>query len=358
MIAMSLAQELESICANLTIHDAYSYTFREVLYSLGPTSSTDATKNARVVLIQSIAQQIYDQCYIRDIKQSKHSNHIRSKIDVDELVVESTKADHLQIDLTASLKQVNATIDEWDRGWKIYQIAASGKIFVQKADRSRAALAGSYVSETMKSHGLQIGDLVSLRVYPANSELQAAFFHSFGRQLADQFDDYSAVRLYFNIDAECAATLLAELSSLLNQYYVPFHFKTLVDPRQYGRADSAVLYIARRYYQFVVSLLARLPALLGSGLHDPVPMFCQRIMRGVGVAEDPGTGESFGMHRCRVVAEGLVAAWDEGLQTIDERLKSIKNRFEIYDLILEKPYLNPFSLDIFTPECMNVEESV
>jgi hypothetical protein len=358
MIAKDLVQELKSICDNLTIHDAYSYTFHDVLYAVTPTSTGDATKNPRLALIQSIAQQLYDQCYIRDIKQSKHGNDSRSMTEVDHVAVESAKADHLQIDLTASLKQVNTTTDEWDRGWKIYQMAASGKIFVQKAERSRAALAGAYASETMKSHGLQIGDLVSLRVYSANSELQAAFFHSFGRQLADQFDDYSAVRLYFNIDAESAATLLAELSSLLNQYYVPFHFKTLVDSRQYGRADSAVLYIARRYYQFVVSLLAHLPALLGSGLHDPVPMFCQRIMRGVGVAEDPGTGESFGMHRCRVVAEGLVAAWEDGLQTIDERLKSIENRFEIYDLILEKPYLNPFSLDIFAPVGMSAEASI
>jgi hypothetical protein len=352
MIAMNLLQELKAICAELTIHDAHSYTFREVLHTLVPASTEDGTKNTHSALIQSIGQQLYDQCYVREIK------HSRSKVEVESQLVESTKADSLPLDLTASLTQANATTDDWDRGWKIYQIAASGKIFVQKAERSRAALAGAYISERMKSHGLQIGDWVSLRIYPANSELQAAFFHSFGRQLADQFDDYSAVRLYFNIDAESASPLLAELSSVLNQYYVPFHFKTLVDTRQYGRADAAVLYIARRYYQFVVPLLAQIPALLGSGLHDPVPMFCQRIMCGIGVAEDPGTGESFGMHRCRVVAEGLVAAWDDGMQTIDDRVKSIQNRFEAYDLILEKPYLNPFSFDIFAPEDMGTEACI
>ncbi|MFZ6798605.1 T3SS effector HopA1 family protein [Undibacterium sp. Di24W] len=341
MTAKSIMQELKAICADLQIRDAYSYSFRETLYTIAASSASDATQTSHLALTQNICQQLYDQCYIRDSRQTE------SATTSENVTSENTELNLFPSDLTVALNKANATKENWDRGWKIYQIATNGKIFVQKADRSRSAVAGAFLSETMKSHGAQTGDLVSLRVYPANSELQAAFFHSFGSHLADQFDDYSAVRLYFNIDAEAATSLLAELSSMLNKYYVPFHFKTLVDPRQYGRADAAVLYIARRYYHFVVSLLATLPVLLGARLHDPVPMFCQRIMSGIGVAEDPGTGESFGMHRCRIVAEGLVSAWEEGTQAVDDRMRAIEKRFETYNLNLEKPYLNPFSLDIF-----------
>ena len=87
-------------------------------------------------------------------------------------------------------------------------------------------------------------------------------------------------------------------SPRLNRYQVPFRYKILSYSGVYTRADAAVLFFAARYYQIIARLLPRIrprrdricvrDALLTRPLHD-----------GIGLAEDPGNGESFGMHRTR-----------------------------------------------------------
>jgi hypothetical protein len=86
---------------------------------------------------------------------------------------------------------------------------------------------------------------------------------------------------------------------------------------------------------------------LGTLLRDSVPLFTKKLRNGVGLAEEPNTGESFGMHRCRLTAEGIVEAWYRGDQTIQGRMQAVNARFAFNNLKLEKPYLNPGSQDLF-----------
>jgi hypothetical protein len=67
------------------------------------------------------------------------------------------------------------------------------------------------------------------------------------------------------------------------------------------------------------------------------------------MAEDPGNGESFGMHRCRLVAEGIVEAFQRGDQTVAGRLAAIAGQFEKAGVRLEAPYLGAKSSELEAP---------
>jgi HopA1 effector protein family len=65
------------------------------------------------------------------------------------------------------------------------------------------------------------------------------------------------------------------------------------------------------------------------------------------VAVDPGTGESYGTHRCRLAAEGIVDAWHAGSQDVLARLEAVAARFAAAGLDLGRPYLGPGGADLF-----------
>jgi hypothetical protein len=66
------------------------------------------------------------------------------------------------------------------------------------------------------------------------------------------------------------------------------------------------------------------------------------------VAAEPGTGESFGLHRCRLCAEGIVDAWGEGKQDASARLTAAAARFATAGLDITRPYLGARWVDLFS----------
>ncbi len=247
----------------------------------------------------------------------------------------------------ARLSQANKSQDRWDPGWHVYDLKGGGQVFVQKGERHRSAMPGEYASSNAPGMALQVGGVVSLHVVRESFQLQPGFYFAFGETLSDQFDDYSIVRFYFNTRSEGAPPLLERLTTGLNRYQVPFRFKCLTDPSWYTRTDAAVLYVARRYYHITAQIVAALHASLAALIRPEVPLFARVFRPGIGLAEDPGTGESFGMHRCRLLAEGIVDAWQQGLQTPEARLEAVRNRFVMNGMNLDAPYLNAASVDAF-----------
>ncbi|MFZ6746214.1 T3SS effector HopA1 family protein [Undibacterium sp. JH2W] len=326
----SLHEELQGIYAALQIHSQYSYALGNsaplpVTPIMSAASSTGQI-NPVAALIASINTSLYGMYYVRDI--------------ADEAMLPSQS-------LVPNLSQANQTPDRWDPGWKIYQQSPDGRVMIQKGERSRTAVAGEYAANKWPGMTAVAGDLVNLRVYPGTADMQQGFYYAFGSNLSDQFDDYELIRFYFNVPAHAAAELLYGLTAQLNRYALPFRYKTLVDASAYRRADAAVLYIAKRHYPMVAALMLDLHASLGSKLRTVTPMFCKTLVDGIGVAEEPGTGESFGMHRCRLMAEGMVDAWLAGSQSREARADAVQKRFAANGIDMHTPYLNRYSVNLF-----------
>jgi hypothetical protein len=106
-----------------------------------------------------------------------------------------------------------------------------------------------------------------------------------------------------------------------------------------------VLYVGGRYFP----ITARLVEIVRTAvpLENSVPLFTKRLWPGIGVAADPGNGESFGTHRCRLTAEAIVQAWREGRQDVAARFASVAARFHATGLDPARPWLGPGSVDLF-----------
>jgi hypothetical protein len=113
-----------------------------------------------------------------------------------------------------------------------------------------------------------------------------------------------------------------------------------------------VLFISRRWFHLAADVAAEAHAALngaGTGklMAEGTPLFAKPLARGLGFAEDPGNGESFGMSRCRLLAEALWSAWSRGVTDPADRLAEVERWFASHGLSLERPWLNRFSTDFY-----------
>lgn len=190
------------------------------------------------------------------------------------------------------------------------------------------------------------GESVAIKL-PKN-RVQNGFYLAVGNAGLQERD---VVRVYFNLSTEGAVAVMASLTQQLNAINLRFCFKALYNPSDYGRYDSAVLYIEKNDYPAVYSVLQLLYATHQQHFQPLVPLFTKLIAPGLAIAEEPNHKfaqlESFGMNRCQIVANGLLEAWEQG-DTPEHRIALICQQFSTLGIELQRPYLNANSEDIYT----------
>jgi hypothetical protein len=146
---------------------------------------------------------------------------------------------------------------------------------------------------------------------------------------------------------------MSSLTRQLNDIPIPFTFKALYNPTDYGRCDSGVLYFEKSNYEAVRQVLESVYAQTRGHFHTDVPLFTKLLAPGVGLAEEPdhkfAAQESFGMNRCQIVANGLLKAWHKGDDSPDSRMNAIFQQFSLLGIDWHRSYLNANSEDIYTP---------
>ncbi len=152
------------------------------------------------------------------------------------------------------------------------------------------------------------------------------------------------VRVYFTLqDAAGARELVHVVTRLLNKAWVPFQFKVVNHPASWSRRDAGVLYLERGVWMAHNGFVGDLQADLASHLRDDCPPMALRLGHGLAFAEDPSLAESsmsFGQHRSRLVAEGLLDAFDSGAEEAKDRFDAMANRFRREGLDIARPYLS------------------
>ena len=150
------------------------------------------------------------------------------------------------------------------------------------------------------------------------------------------------VRFYWNFGAEGAVTFVRELSARFARTRIPFQAKVPVLPLGYARTDAGVLYLDDADVSASSDAIAAVYAALGAAVRSEAPLFALPIAPGLAFAESPQNGESFGMHRCALIADGLVRAHACGAGGA-ERLAVMREPFAEYGLDLARPAFNPHS---------------
>jgi hypothetical protein len=252
-------------------------------------------------------------------------------------------------DIGDELSRANPGGERWDHGWQVYQALPNGAVNAHKHGRATMFLPGQYMAAAAVpgTHApVQPGTMIS--GYLAKElRNQGGFYIALGEQVQPYYEQASLVRVYWNVRQEGAAPLLHALVSRFNRFQVPFRFKTLTYRQLYGRFDAGVLFVGRRRWDITARLVAELYAQMKPYLDPDVPSFTRTLAPGLSFAEDPGSGDSFGTSRCRLIAEGLWRAYQRGQQTDGVRYEEIAGAFTRAGLSLERPWLNPGSVDTY-----------
>lgn len=249
------------------------------------------------------------------------------------------------------LHESNSGTGYFDRDWYVLREESDGSLAVTK---------GSLKLHIERDRHLQpseqaavVGDSVAIRM-PKN-RVQNGFYMAVGNVKSNRLDDSEGqpvtVRIYFNLTPEGAVAVMGSLTRQLNEKAIPFSFKVLYNPKDYGRHDSGVLYFDKSDYEAVRQPLQAVYGENESHFQPEVPLFTMQLAPGLGLAEEPdrkfAAQESFGMNRCQIVANGLLEAWHKGDDSPEGLMKAIFDQFSLLGIDWQRSHLNANSEDIY-----------
>jgi hypothetical protein len=278
---------------------------------------------ARAYLTHSLQTRLYNDYFVRG------------------LAVASTPgvAVSLNVGLTefvSRLSSANTGAGYWESGWRVsarwkdaVSVCKNGLTINVNTDQC-----------ALHDNGSLVLDRETRVWFPKeNFGLSPGFYVGLGEQEFVRDGSIPIVRFYWNATPEGAVRLIGRVSKDLNRARLPFFIKALNEPLKFTRCDAVVLYGYRGDYKRMNDCLKPIYRDVRAYLKPRTPAFTKRIAHGVGLAEDPGTGESFGMHRCRLVAEGIVKAHRDGIRTSHGGLDSVERRFREEGVDLDRPFL-------------------
>lgn len=248
----------------------------------------------------------------------------------------------------ARLSASNGSRDRFDQGWAVVETLASGAVVAEKRYRTRRWNPGEFLSEAAPARVARGTPIVIGRKREAR-ELQTGFYYAFGGDLEDDFERMRSVRYYLNVNAAAAVSVIGMLTGEFEARAIPFACKCANSPGGFARCDPFVLYIGARHAQLAHFVLNSLVAALAPHLRPAVPILTRQLAPGLAFAEEPAGADSFGGHRMRAVAHGLIAAHRSGRDDDEGRCAAVLESFAALGIDLDAPHLvagdgDPFGL--------------
>jgi HopA1 effector protein family len=185
---------------------------------------------------------------------------------------------------------------------------------------------------------------VSLRLPSELRKASPGFYLALG-EISLEEEGGRLLRMYWHLTSAAAALLLDRLTGSLNRSGIPFQLKVVDDPDRYSRCDAGVLYVSQARYAEVMPTVRATYELLRGELRATTPALTKQLAPGLGLAEDPGDGQSFGMHRMQLLARAALRAYEQGAERARERTVVLQETFAEAGLDLDRPYLSSRSGD-------------
>ncbi|HYP21592.1 MAG TPA: T3SS effector HopA1 family protein, partial [Chloroflexia bacterium] len=250
-----------------------------------------------------------------------------------------------------ALSEANSGRGYWERGWQVVA-AGENKVLAGKQGLHLVARPDEYRAI---GTGVAPGAQVELLFPKELPSISPGYYMAVGD--AEGSEDVGAsgdgaeglVRLYWHVSPDGAVELMRYATGILNEAALPFRLKVLNDPTSFTRCDAGILYVSKSHYGQVASLLGSIYQAIAPNVREGTPALTKRLAPGLGVAEDPEGGASFGLHRCNILAEGLVRAYERGARSLPDRLAVVEETFAEHGINLDAPYLNPGSDDDYMP---------
>lgn len=246
-------------------------------------------------------------------------------------------ATHGERTLSHALSAANEGTGFLEPGWRVVAEEHDGRRVVERGGLRLWVTPG----ETGGGDPPRTGDVVALRRPTDLPALSPGFYIAHGERGFPAGRPRVLDRVYLDLRPEGAEPFIRETTRRLNDDGLAFIAKVVDEPGGFDRRDAAVLYFDRddrdRALRAVEDLVRPLEPFLDSG----APAMTLPLAPGVAFAEDPSGSESFGSHRCLLIAEAAVSAAERGLSGLDDRLEAVRERFARAGITLDAPYLGP-----------------
>ncbi len=314
-----------------TIHSTTGYSWFGKRSPRVPRSVRSALtpQTARGYLLFSLQSQLYNDFYCTGLARPARPGR-------------ADRATAVRTPYVEALAAANSGRGYWTRGWEVHG-SGDGELLV----RRNGLTVRVRPEECRSGSGGAPGGaaVVSLRFPKDSLVVSPGFYMSFGDEELVQEGSQPLVRWYWNLTPRGAIGLLRSASLLLNRAALPHKLKVVSDPARFTRCDAGVLYVRRADHRAVAGIVAEVYAEVAGDIRPAVPVFTKRMAPGLGLAEDPGQGESFGLHRCGLLAEGMVRTREQGRGSRQDGLEGVESAFAEEGITLDEPFLNPGSVD-------------
>jgi len=295
-------------------------------YGSGNLSTTENNKaNLKENFQKVLATDIYNLLY----NVSETSNLIHSDLKNDFLIM---------------LSQANCGSGTWEEGWTIVDRDNESKnIIVQRDETKFWVKEKDIIPEGSK---IKEGSPCAVKVSKEVRSLNSHFYMAFGNIAQKDVTgfDNRILRFYWNLTPEGAIHYLKLITECLNRENIFFKTKVISNPEQYSRADAGVLYIDNSQLSKAIPHILNVHKQIISQLKSNVPLFSKYISEGLGFAEDPNNGSSFGISRSKLIATALYESFLKNKTLKEDVLKTIDYYFDIEGVNSKYPYSSKIKL--------------
>jgi hypothetical protein len=286
---------------------------------------------------------IYNRCFKGDNYLDRTSNISLKSFSKSE-ILENNRISGRDWEFYQAIHTANSGTGYWDSGWEVLKVESEASLAVKKQGLTL------YIEpkKHLETPGLLplVGNSVSI-LMPKNLLEQGYYLAVSNCGLPTE----ATVCIYFNLDSGGAIALMQYLTETLNTLQIPFCWKLLSDSESYWRYDSGMLIVRQSDYRHSLPAIHAIHEKHQSHFSTPEPIFTKILLPGISIAETPlnraNEPINFGMHRCQLVAQGLLNAWLEGDNSPAKRMQLIRQSFDQAQISWDAPYLNPQSQDIY-----------
>lgn len=203
--------------------------------------------------------------------------------------------------LGSALSALVDRASSWENGWVVLSVGADSSVVAGLGAQTRWQQAGHFASCARPGLPPVPGEQIMTPRLLAWTDAET------GQWVAQSIPSVEPplIRIYVNVSPAEAGHAVQALTDFMTRKMLRFSMKCPGFVSGFARADALVLYLERSLWPEVERDLVDCLVQSGARLREGRPALTRPLIGGVGFAEDPGDGQSFGRSRCAILAPAL-----------------------------------------------------
>lgn len=225
--------------------------------------------------------------------------------------------------LVEVLRAADTRAAAWDEGWVCDRVHVDGRVIARRGHEVRMLDRCDHLHAHRPGADVRAGDALHVAGRRERVDPSDGFWRIAASRWRFTRPPPRLVRLYCHLEVAALPLLVTAVTTQLPalEDQPSWQLKVAASPHLHARADAAVLYLDADTLAAPVSAVEAIITALRPHARPATPPLTRTVAPGFAAAVDPGGDESFGSHRCRLLAEALVG-WppDAGVEVALDRI--------------------------------------